>query len=613
MDNNARKLSFLVALLVLAIVAGCGGGSGSSGGAGGGGSGNALTYSPAVFSVTLPVNAPVDPASGRPLNGILAVTIGNVPAATQALGGQYTADGIETAEVTAASGSTATLTVYLLKPEMLVPGTYNERVTLHACTDAACNSPIAGTDATLSITYKVTAPAAGREPAIQLTPSAVVVGALALDPSSVGPHATVQFNLQNFGAQPYVKVEHSTSAIQIINTNTGSTTRGSVDLAFQAPSVLGRGVYSDPLTITVCLDSNCANPVAGSPFTIPVTYAIDDTIAVPGPNGYTLRAMQVTALGWAWDEAHGWLLVTTKYDNNLQSFLLAVDPQSGTVVSRTLLDGFATAVVEVSDDNRYVYVGVDASVERFTLPDLQRDLTVSMGRDPSNTSLYSVRNLRVLPGAPHSFAVAMYSGAYEQLAVFDDGSMRTNVLVAQPGGSGAPAAEHLQWGSDAGTLYGVGYGAAGIWNFYVMRVDATGITGQQTYADLPNPDFAGRNPDVLHPGGGLLYTETGFAIDPATGTVARQLAMDSTYYGTQTDEASGRLYSLGSTPGQAAAELRILNLADASQVAHVTLPDFVSILPHTLMRWGSQGLVYGDGGDIPTNYLVFVSGPVLAP
>jgi outer membrane protein assembly factor BamB len=47
-----------------------------------------------------------------------------------------------------------------------------------------------------------------------------------------------------------------------------------VVLTGEAPSALAAGTYQDTITVKVCLDSQCANQVTNSPFSVPVTYTV---------------------------------------------------------------------------------------------------------------------------------------------------------------------------------------------------------------------------------------------------------------------------------------------------------------------------------------------------
>lgn len=43
---------------------------------------------------------------------------------------------------------------------------------------------------------------------------------------------------------------------------------------FQSPAILGPGVYTSALTISVCLDQQCASPLAGSPLVVTAQYTV---------------------------------------------------------------------------------------------------------------------------------------------------------------------------------------------------------------------------------------------------------------------------------------------------------------------------------------------------
>jgi hypothetical protein len=49
---------------------------------------------------------------------------------------------------------------------------------------------------------------------------------------------------------------------------------GNVDIVPYDPVFIGSGTFHDTVTITVCTDSKCANPIAGSPISVAVTYTV---------------------------------------------------------------------------------------------------------------------------------------------------------------------------------------------------------------------------------------------------------------------------------------------------------------------------------------------------
>jgi len=75
------------------------------------------------------------------------------------------------------------------------------------------------------------------------------------------------------------KVVFSGSAIASSAFTWQSTAQGQLTIVFPQPSSLGVGTYNGLVTLSVCDDSACATPVAGSPLTVAVTLSVTDASA----------------------------------------------------------------------------------------------------------------------------------------------------------------------------------------------------------------------------------------------------------------------------------------------------------------------------------------------
>ena len=62
----------------------------------------------------------------------------------------------------------------------------------------------------------------------------------------------------------------------------------------EAPSALAAGTYQDSVTVKVCYDAQCAQPVTNSPFTIPVTYTV--TTGNPAVSTPTISGLSPTSV-----------------------------------------------------------------------------------------------------------------------------------------------------------------------------------------------------------------------------------------------------------------------------------------------------------------------------
>jgi len=113
-------------------------------------------------------------------------------------------------------------------------------------------------------------------------------------------------------------------------------------------------------------------------------------------------------------------------------------------------------VLALSDDGQFLYVGEDGtgSVQRFKLPGLTPDISISLGSDPFDGPFYA-RSMEVAPGVPHTIAVSrgiknLIPKEIGGIAIYDDSTQR---LTIAPGWGGAGNAySSLTWGADASAL-----------------------------------------------------------------------------------------------------------------------------------------------------------------
>jgi len=72
----------------------------------------------------------------------------------------------------------------------------------------------------------------------------------------------------------FVTVSNSTTGIQSVSAPSGATITPQVTISFIAPKTLGAGTYTDQVTINVCADQLCTQPLAGSPVFLTTTYQV---------------------------------------------------------------------------------------------------------------------------------------------------------------------------------------------------------------------------------------------------------------------------------------------------------------------------------------------------
>ncbi len=126
---------------------------------------------------------------------------------------------------------------------------------------------------------------------------------------------------------------------------------------------------------------------------------------VINPATLQVTVVNVVANDLAWDPVYQKIYLSLQNSNTLQ----VVDPQTGTLESSTYT-GDTPDQLAVSATSQYLYVGLDgtASVQRLTLPNLETDISIPLGSDPSNIP-YSATELLVarIPITPCPWSAAM--------------------------------------------------------------------------------------------------------------------------------------------------------------------------------------------------------------
>ena len=261
----------------------------------------------------------------------------------------------------------------------------------------------------------------------------------------------------------------------------------------------------------------------------------------------------------------------------------------------------------LSDDSSFLYVGLDgsASVQRFTLPSLTKDISYDLGSNKF-AGAYFALDLQVAPGLPHTTAVSLGNMSVSPEAeggvvIYDDANPRTNIAA---GWDAAPDLyDSLQWGADDTVLYAANTEDSAF-DFYSLAINSMGVASDDDFsATFSNND--GR----IHfdPTSGLIYADYGVVINPSSaqpvGTFSPSnfptvMVPDSTLNEAFFIEDGGTLQSF--------------NLDEFSRINSITIPDFqgdivdypgVSI---RIVRFGNngvafntyQGPVYLIGGNI---------------
>ena len=543
---------------------------------------------------------------------VVTVSIANAPADAQFIGGGYTPQGISQITLDWSQQTQATVTVNFKAPYNLAPGTYRDTLHLALCKDSACANEIAGSRATMTITYTVTAPAAQAMPRVWVDTSQIAVAGL-----TTGAVVSVAPGTDIGGIQIPI---HATNVAYPVAVSTQSTTNtivsASASPAFNGleamlyvqlkyPSDLGVGSFHDTIQISACLDAACINPVTTSPLTVTVDYVVSDHVTVTGNNGYTMRFVLIpNSTGLVADPTRDLLYVVQL--NGSTSLVKSVTPSTGAIAAQLTAPALFTGrTLRMSADGKYVYTPSFTyyGIYRFLLPDWTLDTTIPFESN-ALTGGYDTADLQLVPGTNDSLVVARtYGGAYGEPAdvvAYDGAVKRSNSVVTPYAGSG-PNAAFLEWGADNATLYGASPPGV-VRNSWRFAVDANGVT-------LPAAPLGLGGGPMAYASGKLFFANNDglLVLDATTGTqLATPLPPVAYLSGVLADPALGRVYALGADmQGQS-----VLYVVDVQTLLVLGSTTFDSAYHPAgkMVRWGSNGLAVAD-----STLLLLLSGPLIAP
>ncbi len=254
------RMGMVAAVLALA---GCGGGGGGNGSGPPAASGS-ITLDTTSVSVSA---STADPAP----SGTVTVSISLTGSSSPGVTATTTSNGVASVSVVVNSASKATVSISFKAPSTLAPATYDDTVTIKACTDSGCSTPLTGSPASVTTHYTV-------------TKSSVPAGSFFLDSTSVtvsaaadaaAPVVNVGVTASLTGAGSLNLVPTSTSiGISTVSAAVGNPAHGSLIIQFKSPASLGVGTFDDTVTLKVCADAACTRPLTGSPASIPVHYTV---------------------------------------------------------------------------------------------------------------------------------------------------------------------------------------------------------------------------------------------------------------------------------------------------------------------------------------------------
>ncbi len=259
------------------------------------GCGTALSGSPATvathYTVSTPagtfstdtstVNMSVPSDAATPVSNV-GVSIALAAAGTPTVSATTTTNGVASVATTVNSATSATLTINYQPPSGLAAGTYDDTVTLNVCADAGCTRPLAGSPASIAVHYTITAPQGGSPGSVSADTQSITVSAAKTDSAPTGQvHLTITLAA---AGTPTVNLTNTTAGIASVTRTVNGASSATVNIAFKTPASLAAGTYDDTVTLTVCADVACTQPLTNSPLVVNTHYVVTvpATVTVSG-------------------------------------------------------------------------------------------------------------------------------------------------------------------------------------------------------------------------------------------------------------------------------------------------------------------------------------------
>jgi hypothetical protein len=273
-----------------------------------------------------------------------------------------------------------------------------------------------------------------------------------------------------------------------------------------------------------------------------------------------------------------------------------IDPQTG-VIGTPVFIGSEPGKLAISSDNQFIYAGLLGLpvIRRFNIGSQTAGPQFALGSDANFGPLYA-EDIEVVPGYPHSVAVSRQSAStphHQGVAIFDQGVMRNTTTTSPFARSNA-----IEFSALGTTLYGYDNETTEF-GLRKMEVTTNGVSiVQEIFGVLPF------DADIKH-AAGLVYSATGRAINPESGTLLGTFAGMSTFAFVP-DASVGRIYFVNGNGSSA--KLHAFNLSNFAQVGTLNIPGVVGS-PYSLIRWGANGLAFLTSG----NQIYFVQTSLIPP
>lgn len=598
-------LGGLLLVLSLSLTA-CGGGGGGSGG-------GATVLSASTSNVSATVS-PTAAAPGLQVNLSVAnpPTGGTLYSATTFGGTAVSSASIIWSPNLVNGAQSGALELMLYLPAFIGSGTFHDTVTVAVCTDSKCAQQIAGSPVSVAVTYTVTGNA------ISDASYVILPTTLAFDVPSNGAGPSTIVNVTAYDVPPYGAYVFYTSetggpvasmSFQQTSANAEPYAygTGALTVNMKLPASLGPGTYNDLITLSICYDTACLKPAAGTPFKIPVTY----TVTASAGREFQEQIIQQNLSTLAVDPTGTVLYGTTiPMSSGPGAQLLEINPTTGAVSTVLNLPALVAQIVP-SLDGAYLYLLTEFSVAAQLSPPIQviRVRTSDMTIDqtvPLSSSTNEPAQIAVSPLNSNTWSAAFTNQGVWSVVIFDGAVARPNSWP-----SGAYANEAF-WSSDASTLYildadldAVPVSASGLGSGTLLQPGSSGMMGF---------NFGGN----LQLAGGLIYSANGEVLDPVTNTIVGRYTLPGAvpYAPLTIDPANNRTFAavysalVVTTAGSSdQGTIQSFNRSTFAPIWIARLP--VGTQP---LRWGSNGLAWIGPGSTPGSAALYlINGTFVAP
>jgi hypothetical protein len=325
--------------------------------------------------------------------------------------------------------------------------------------------------------------------------------------------------------------------------------------------------------------------------------ALTFSIAQAAPTTTWIRTLNFLPNDIAWDSVHGMLLASMpSTDATNPNHLLAIDPVAGTVLA-SVQTGTNPDLLSISSDASYVWVGVDgdSAVQRYTLPGLQKDISISLPIGVYDMAQAAV-SLEAARVNPHTLAVVAGVGGTgfgSSIYVYDDAVQRPAAITGIGSTGGLPLTDWVQWGKDDSVLYGTQYdtidSSGGV---YVINVSSSGVARGSGYSGFQGG--SGVRYSYYVPSNGLIYNLASVA-DPVLQTQVGRYYVDATGFECVPDSGTGRFFCVTAPELYGnESELWVFGLASYDFLERVDLSGANAgsngYATGRIVRWGKAGL-----------------------